>query len=234
MLKSDDKVKIILKGDLSRLEKLAAEEIVIDSAKTIQKRTVGHTAHMSSGGIVRTAVSSAQVKAEASSSKSSSSSIKSKLREIEVVEVDEPRKRRKTEEAPPAAREQKKVKDEPPAPASKKKSVAPEAKKPAQPSWEVGDTVYVSVLTWYNYGMCPFPDSNRSYCEGRVIAKSNNKYTLRFPCFEEEYVKPLSYMLVRPQYFESQCFFLRLVHSRNLTENHDISPRPRLEAYYPS
>ena len=193
MLKSDDKIKIILKGDLSRLDNLAAEDIVIDSAKTIQKRSVAHTAEISGGSLKRTtAVPSAHVKAESSSSKASSSS-KTKLHARE--EVEEPRKRPKTEEATPSRREKKEAKSEATSSSQKKKS-ASESKIPAQPNWNVGDTVYVSVLTWYNYGMCPFPDGNRSYCEGHIIAKANNKYTLRVPCFEEEYVKPLSYMQV--------------------------------------
>jgi hypothetical protein len=65
--------------------------------------------------------------------------------------------------------------------------------------WEVGDTFYVNVATWYSEGLCPYPDPEKWFCEGRITRyrSKDKRYFVNFPCLGETYKKTITYLEVR-------------------------------------
>jgi hypothetical protein len=61
-------------------------------------------------------------------------------------------------------------------------------------AWDVGDTIFAKVATWYQPDECPFPNPNSWYCKGSIVSKTARTVVVKFPCFDAEYNRPLSYV----------------------------------------
>lgn len=86
----------------------------------------------------------------------------------------------------------------------------PVKKKEDMQTWEVGDTIYVDIATWYSQGMCPFPANEKWFCRGIVTRVYKRAYDLVFPCFDDTPIKKgVRYMTVGSVIMYALSFLVR-------------------------
>jgi hypothetical protein len=76
-------------------------------------------------------------------------------------------------------------------------------------AWSVGDTIFAKVATWYQPDECPFPNTNSWFCKGSIVSRTARTVVVKFPCFDAEYNRPLSYVDVSsPCYADALPYML--------------------------